>query len=183
METCCRNSFKVFMRICIPQKPLPSVNHMQTDQSHQKSQPLRRDKKPNFSRGQPMLWKCQKLVVRQTQARFSLFNPSIAGLQMGKTWAQCQGTSPSADALKSSISSFGQIFSCPSPEFTGHPANSNQWNQWKLCSKDWAESALDSRCFTFFSLLLKTKCLFNTKSNTPYFCSSPKPSHVHVSLN
>jgi len=65
--------------------PCPRVNHTQTGRSHQKSQPPRWEKKPNVSRGQPTPWKCQKPVMRQTRPWFSLFNPSIAGLQMGRS--------------------------------------------------------------------------------------------------
>lgn len=106
----------------------PWVNHTQTDWSHQKSQLLWQGKKPNFSSGQPMLWKWQKPVMRENQPWFSLFISSIAGLQMqrSKPGARQQifPETPRTGAEEgcSPISSFGQIWGCPLPELTGDPS-------------------------------------------------------------
>lgn len=165
METCCRNSFKLFIRICVPQKPLPSVNHMQTDQAHQKSQPLRQDKKPNSSSGQPMLWKRQKPVVIHSQASFSLFNPSIASLQMRKTeprarWRVLPLTPEEFHQLLWADIQLPITWVHRSPQLIAISEQQVLGNQWNLCSKGWSESALVSRCFTFFFSAFENKMSF-----------------------
>lgn len=52
---------------------------MRTVQSHQKPKPLWQNKRPAFRRGQPMLSKCQKPVMRPTDYSVSyLIHPQLA---------------------------------------------------------------------------------------------------------